>query len=90
MKLAVVIEPEAESDLASAIEWYDRHRSGLGDEFDLSVDGTIAEIVRMPELSELLYRGVRRRSSVSIRRLLSNRRASHPSAGNNSCQSRSE
>ncbi len=33
MPLPVLIEPEAEADVASAFDWYETKRSGLGSEF---------------------------------------------------------
>jgi plasmid stabilization system protein ParE len=62
MKFESAVEPEAESDLGSAIDWYERQRPGLGAAFELSVDATIQRIRRMPELAAQIFRDIRRRS----------------------------
>jgi toxin ParE1/3/4 len=62
MKFEIAVEPEAESDLCSTIDWYEQQRPGLGAAFELSVDATIQRIRRMPELAAHIYRGIRRRS----------------------------
>ena len=48
MAVKLVIAPEAEQDLADAYAWYERQRSGLGEEFLGCVDACIEALTRSP------------------------------------------
>jgi plasmid stabilization system protein ParE len=48
--MTVVVNPEAEADLADAKAWYDGQRPGLGDVFLGRVEDLLGLIARMPEL----------------------------------------
>ena len=60
MNLPLELRPEAESDIRSARDWYDRQRNGLGDEFLDSVDALFAAIAQHPRQYAATARGVRR------------------------------
>jgi plasmid stabilization system protein ParE len=49
MTFRLVVRKSAERDLAEASEWYESQLSGLGARFILSVDASLARIIRMPE-----------------------------------------
>jgi plasmid stabilization system protein ParE len=50
MKKALIIRPEAETDLAEAFAWYEERVPGLGSDFLLSVDAALASVQRNPEM----------------------------------------
>ena len=50
MNRPLIVNPEAEVDLADAKLWYDGQREGLGDEFLSRVDDAFAIVRRSPEL----------------------------------------
>jgi plasmid stabilization system protein ParE len=54
MKLAV-FRPEAEQDLASAIEYYERESSGLGVVFSEAFQSATGRVVGMPGLGNQRY-----------------------------------
>ena len=56
----VIIRPEAELDLLEAFGWHEEQRTGLGFEFNIVLDATLAAIARDPQLSQILYGDVRR------------------------------
>ena len=60
MNLPLIITPEAEDDLAGAKAWYNRQRTGLGDEFIEQVEKALHRISNMPEVTSAVYPGVRR------------------------------
>lgn len=43
------IEPEASAELTEAAIWYEKHRSGLGNEFLEAIDRTLQAIARFPK-----------------------------------------
>jgi toxin ParE1/3/4 len=55
-----VISPEAEADLEEAKAWYDRQRTGLGDEFMLCVEDALDRVLRMPLATAPIFEDVRR------------------------------
>lgn len=55
-----IIAPEVESDISEAYGWYERHRSGLGEEFLSCVDACIQRIRRMPEMYAKVHDECRR------------------------------
>jgi len=56
----VIIRPEAESDMITAYNWYERCRPGLGEDFLLAVEATLASIERYPEAFSTVHKEIRR------------------------------
>ncbi len=56
----LIIRPDAEADIADAQAWYDRQRTGLGDEFLLCLEETLDRLQRLPEAGEPLGNNARR------------------------------
>lgn len=56
----MIIRPEAEADLVSARDWYERQRAGLGAAFLLCVEEVLEHIGRTPEMYTAVYHDVRR------------------------------
>lgn len=54
------LRPEAEMDVASAADWYEAQRMGLGREFLDCVEAVLNQITERPRLFAEGYRGVRR------------------------------
>jgi toxin ParE1/3/4 len=54
------IEPEAEDDLHEAYGWYESCRVGLGDEFVLAIEATLAKVVRKPQVFSWVSDSVQR------------------------------
>lgn len=54
------LRPEAEADLASARDWYDQQRDGLGEEFLEAVQVTLGHIEATPTMHAPIYKDVRR------------------------------
>lgn len=50
MNKPVIVEPEAEGDLLAAYDWYEDQREGLGTDFVLCFEGTLAAIAERPPL----------------------------------------
>lgn len=59
MSLPVVLRPEAEQDLISARDWYDRQRVGLGDTFSDQVSALFGRLADMPELFATRWQDIR-------------------------------
>jgi plasmid stabilization system protein ParE len=59
MSYKLVVNPEAQSDLAGAIAYYDGKRDGLGREFAERVDDVFATIQSSPHLFSEFYRSAR-------------------------------
>ena len=55
----MIILPEAEADLVSARDWYERQREGLGAAFLLCVEEVLEHMGRTPEMYTAVYRDVR-------------------------------
>jgi plasmid stabilization system protein ParE len=55
----LVVNPEAEADMAEAKAWYDDQRPGLGDDFLDRVADTFAEIRRRPEMRARVFEELR-------------------------------
>ena len=49
MSARVVVLPEAEQEAASAAEWYESKRAGLGVELMAELDEALAQIADQPE-----------------------------------------
>lgn len=56
----IIVRPDAESEMAEAIEWYEARSDGLGADFLRSVDAVIQSIARAPLQFPLVYKNVRR------------------------------
>jgi plasmid stabilization system protein ParE len=61
MKIAVVIRPEAESDINAAFLWYQQQRQGLGDEFLLRIEAALESIRFNPKLNPPIFNEIRRK-----------------------------
>jgi plasmid stabilization system protein ParE len=60
MNFSLVVQPEAEADLAEAKAWYERQGKGLANEFRVGIEEAFERILRMPELHAEIYKGIRR------------------------------
>ncbi len=60
MSKTVIVEPEAEADLRAAYDWYEEQREGLGMDFVLCVEGTLAAIAERPRLFPVIGKKTRR------------------------------
>ena len=60
MAAKLLLAQEAELDLAEAYAWYEKRRSGLGEDFLSSVDACLASIRRQPEMYTLVHETYRR------------------------------
>src|SRR6185312_9773408 len=60
MSRTLIIDDEAELDLAEAKKWYDDRREGLGDDFFGEVDAAFKTIQRMPLVPRIMIGGLRR------------------------------
>jgi len=56
----LIIRPEAEAELGEAFEWYESRVQGLGAEFLLAIEATLASIARNPLQHPLVHMTVRR------------------------------
>jgi plasmid stabilization system protein ParE len=59
MAYPLVVSPEAEAELASAHEWYEEQRTGLGGDFLSCVDDLLLKIRRNPLAFSESYKNVR-------------------------------
>lgn len=60
MAAELVVDPDAEQDLAEAYGWYESRRAGLGEEFLSCVDACIQTICRTPAMHPVLHETYRR------------------------------
>lgn len=60
MKRTIRFREEAEAELRAAREWYEARRKGLGMEFLLCIEATLAAIARRPEQFRQLRGEIRR------------------------------
>ena len=60
MQLRVLVEPEAEADVAAAFEWYETQSSGLGSEFLAEVALLLESIEESAEQYPVVYGRTRR------------------------------
>jgi plasmid stabilization system protein ParE len=58
----LIVRPEAEADLSEAYQWYEKRVAGLGEQFLLSLDATMASIEREPQLYPVVHKGIVRRA----------------------------
>ena len=56
----LVLRPEAEAELAEAVDWYEARGKGLGADFLRAVDAAIAAILRNPEMYPIVFLTARR------------------------------
>jgi len=56
----LIIRPEAKAELRDAFDWYESRVQGLGSEFLLAVDATLAGILRNPLQNPLVHKTIRR------------------------------
>ena len=56
----LVVRPAAGADIEDSFSWYERQRSGLGDEFLVAVQSALKDIVAHPTRYPVLYRNTRR------------------------------
>lgn len=59
MNRPLIVNPEAEADLAEARTWYEGQRAGLGDVFLASVEDIFARLQRTPELFGKVFQDLR-------------------------------
>lgn len=59
MNLPLIVNPEAEADLADARAWYDRQRAGLGDVLLERVEEVFTRLQRTPELYGKVFQDLR-------------------------------
>ncbi len=60
MMLSLVIRKEAEADMASAFEYYQACREGLGHEFLMCVEAALSVICRQPKKYRKIYKSAMR------------------------------
>lgn len=60
MTWRVLIRSAAERDLDEAGKWYDKQRTGLGDEFLVSIAEAFTRLEQDPQRYRVLYRDFRR------------------------------
>jgi toxin ParE1/3/4 len=60
MNRELIIQPEAEEDIAEAFGWYEARLSGLGSEFLLVLDAVFNSILRDPNIYPQVHKQVRR------------------------------
>ena len=60
MTRRLVFRPEAESELAEALDWYETRGRGLGAEFLRALDAAIAVLQRHPTLYPVVFGAARR------------------------------
>lgn len=57
---SVIFGPAARAEMLDAVDWYDSHASGLGDQFVAEVEATITRIAANPLQFPAVLREVRR------------------------------
>ena len=60
MPRELIIRPEADAELGEAFEWYETRVPGLGSDFILAIDATLAGILRNPRQHPRVHKTVRR------------------------------
>lgn len=60
MKYSVEFRKEAQLDILEAIEWYEKRRKGLGDEFFIAIENEKHFIETNPYHYEDKYKGIRK------------------------------
>lgn len=57
---SVVFGPAARAEMLDAVDWYDTHAPGLGEQFVAEVDAAIARIAANPQQFPAILKEVRR------------------------------
>lgn len=60
MSITLLLRPAAEEDIRQAYRWYEEQRAGLGDDFLLCVEATLATIKENPQLFPAIHKQARR------------------------------
>jgi plasmid stabilization system protein ParE len=60
MNRKLILRPEAETELAEAVDWYETRGKGLGADFMRAVDAAMAAIQRNPDQYQIIKGQVRR------------------------------
>lgn len=60
MSRPVVVRPEAEQDLLSARDWYDRQRAGFGEAFVKQAIAIFDQLAEQPEMFATVWEDVRK------------------------------
>ena len=60
MAQKIIIRPEAENDIYTAFDWYEKQRAGLGTEFTQELSNSMDRIIESPRIYSEIYRGIRR------------------------------
>ena len=60
MTATIIVQPEAEADMAEAFGWYERRLQGLGDGFLAEIDRVIRLIAENPWRAARIWRDARR------------------------------
>ena len=60
MTSSLIIRPEAENDIDEAHKWYEKQRTGLGEDFLLCIEDGLAKLRRNPIMYPLVYKNIRR------------------------------
>jgi toxin ParE1/3/4 len=56
----LLIEPEAEAELAKAFDWYEAQRPGLGQDFILCIEAALDAVRVRPETFPVILKSTRR------------------------------
>ena len=56
----MLVQPEATSDIALAVKWYEARQRGLGKAFLSEIEGTFRRIVKGPRRYRVAHRRLRR------------------------------
>jgi plasmid stabilization system protein ParE len=60
MTKSIIVEPNAERDIAEAFDWYEQQRPGLGDDFALCVEAGLHVIAQHPRSFPVVRKPARR------------------------------
>ena len=60
MTSTIIVQPEAEADIAFAYQWYETQRVGLGQQFVEAVDRAFERIAEQPLRHSPIHRDTRR------------------------------
>jgi toxin ParE1/3/4 len=60
VKRELILDPEAEAEIANAALWYDRRKPGLGLDFVRAVDSALDAVQRNPLQYQLIWKQYRR------------------------------
>lgn len=60
MSFSLVFHPDVQADIHDSFTWYETHRTGLGNEFILSMEATLENIRRNPARFPITEAGTRK------------------------------